>query len=229
MVYGISPDPDKRVSKRNLLGTWNPLSDIGALQLPRTDIGLDDYIDTGIKRKPITGYPEPSGQRPDIPNRTTIPKPDDIDTIRRKGWPFGWPWGRPPPPPWWPITAPVPMRETRHRTEALRAKDSIFVKKQERRPDKPFIIAPYSGTTQLYFRVQRPYGLTSGPKYAKSLTAVRGYGNRYYDRYTRKKLPACKVLKNQMFDIENRKHRKSGKSDARLRQIRRTYAYRNCK
>lgn len=97
--------------------------------------------------------------------------------------------------------------------EALRARDSLDVK--VKRGQKTEQINQY-----------RTYDLTTdthGRGFIRVTTSKGRY--RYLDR-SGKKIPACHFLESY---VEGRSHKKTGKKDARLRQIRRTYAHYNCR
>lgn len=212
MVHGIlrprvkpplgSLDDWAAVGSGTILGSWSELSDLGFVGNKSDRVNVSDSVTADVTRAPT----KPKQKWDIFPDRRVDEK--DVDDLIVHVDPFGEPADsydvdNPP-------FSPSSLFDT-ELGEALEAKDKI----------------DYS----VNLGTNEPFIIKNPPYQAEIDIAVSRFRQDGRNRYISngKVLSPCKVLKNENFDIEKRRHVRTGKSGARLRQIRRTYAYVNCK
>ena len=211
----ITTEDIASVGAGTILGSFNQLGDLGFVGNPTTGLGISDTVRTDVSR----GRPPKQDSTFEwniFPDR----KPDE----NRPVVPFiDIPTGSPPPE--YPLLIP-PAQNTFHAGEALQARDTLSVKVQRGTNDTPVIVHKPRYAAQINFKLGDAVSYKGHKKYYVTKTHYRKTGSSYKKHH---RVPPCTALNNEGFSLERRKHKRTGNSSSQLRQIRRTYAYRNCK
>lgn len=200
-----------------ILGSFNQLGDVGVVGNTTSRLDISDTVDTDVTRgRPPRTHPD---FKWDIfPDRE--PDRDKPRPILDVPFP-GEPPGKDTP------ILPQPEIYTTQAGEAFQARDTLTATVQRgNTTNEPIVVKRRVLGPNMRFRMGDAVSYKGHKKYYVTVERHQYDTGKPYRKNVR--VPPCTALKNSGFDIENRRHRKTGNSSARLRQIRRTYAYKNC-